>query len=123
MLMKTQGDVGVLGRVLRRSLQLHLWERDLFSPFSGDIFEMEDQRNWTDASYKTYSTPLALPFPVEVTAGTSIAQSVTLTLEGDHIEEQVDAAQVRDSATVLTLDPNMARSLPQIGLGMASHGA
>ena len=34
--------------------------------FAGDIFEMEDQRNWTDASYKTYGTPLRLPFPVEV---------------------------------------------------------
>ena len=27
----------------------------------GDVFEMEDHRNWTDASYKTYSRPLALP--------------------------------------------------------------
>ena len=26
----------------------------------GEIFEMEDQRNWTDASFKTYSTPLEL---------------------------------------------------------------
>jgi hypothetical protein len=25
----------------------------------GDTFEMEDQRNWTDASYKTYVRPLA----------------------------------------------------------------
>ena len=31
--------------------------------FSGDVFEMEDQRNWTDASFKTYSTPLEQPFP------------------------------------------------------------
>ena len=34
--------------------------------FAGDVFEMEDQRNWSDASYKTYGTPLDLPFPVEV---------------------------------------------------------
>ncbi len=34
--------------------------------FDGDIFETEDQRNWTDASYKTYSTPLDQPYPVEV---------------------------------------------------------
>ena len=27
------------------------------------IFEMEDQRNWTDASYKTCVRPLALPWP------------------------------------------------------------
>lgn len=46
---------------------------------SGDIFEMEDQRNWTDASYKTYSTPLSDPFPVAVDAGERISQSIQLT--------------------------------------------
>src|SRR5262249_29971600 len=50
--------------------------------FQGDTFEMEDQRNWGDASYKTYSTPLRLPFPVEVPIGTKISQSVTITVEG-----------------------------------------
>ena len=34
--------------------------------FEGDVFEMEDQRNWTDASFKTYCTPLARPLPVPV---------------------------------------------------------
>ena len=48
--------------------------------FAGEIFEMEDQRNWTDASYKTYGTPLELPFPVTVTAGSELAQSITLTI-------------------------------------------
>ena len=28
-----------------------------------DPWETEDQRNWTDASYKTYYRPLALPYP------------------------------------------------------------
>ena len=50
--------------------------------FAGDVFEMEDQRNWIDASYKTYSTPLDLPQPVEVTAGTRVHQTVTLGIEG-----------------------------------------
>jgi len=49
--------------------------------FTGDVFEMEDQRNWTDASYKTYSTPLSLPFPVDVAAGTEVHQSVTIRCE------------------------------------------
>jgi hypothetical protein len=49
--------------------------------FAGDIFEAEDQRNWTDASYKTYSTPLALPFPVEHPAGSTVHQSVTVTVD------------------------------------------
>lgn len=46
--------------------------------FEGDIFETEDQRNWTDGSFKTYSTPLTLPFPVSVKKGDKVAQSVVL---------------------------------------------
>ncbi len=46
----------------------------------GEIFEMEDQRNWTDATFKTYCTPLRLQFPVEVRAGERIRQSVTISL-------------------------------------------
>lgn len=33
----------------------------VISEFEGDVFEMEDQRNWTDASYKTYCTPWGCP--------------------------------------------------------------
>jgi D-apionolactonase len=46
----------------------------------GGLFEMEDQRNWTDASFKTYSPPLREPFPRQVTAGQRIRQAVTLRL-------------------------------------------
>jgi hypothetical protein len=51
--------------------------------FAGEVFEMEDQRNWLDASFKTYSTPLALPYPVEVPAGTRVRQTVTLRVTGE----------------------------------------
>ncbi|KAB2667921.1 hypothetical protein F9K77_21800 [Ochrobactrum sp. LMG 5442] len=34
----------------------------------GDTFEMEDQRNWSDASFKTYVRPLALPWPYRIEA-------------------------------------------------------
>ena len=50
--------------------------------FAGEVFETEDHRNWSDASYKTYCTPISLPFPVEVAAGDVIEQSVTLSLSG-----------------------------------------
>ena len=46
--------------------------------FEGDVFEMEDQRNWTDASYKIYSTPLALPLPHHATVGQIIEQKVRI---------------------------------------------
>lgn len=48
--------------------------------FEGDMFETEDQRNWADSSYKTYSTPLDIPFPVEVSKGDSVEQKVHLNL-------------------------------------------
>jgi hypothetical protein len=48
----------------------------------GDTFEMEDQRNWTDASYKTYVRPLALPWPYTLKKGETLDQAVTLTVTG-----------------------------------------
>src|SRR5262249_8187998 len=47
--------------------------------FEGDLFEMEDQRNWTDASFKTYSTPLAAGVPHHAKAGQPLVQAVGLT--------------------------------------------
>jgi hypothetical protein len=46
--------------------------------FEGDVFETEDQRNWTDNSFKTYSTPLGIPFPVAVKKGDRVEQKVIL---------------------------------------------
>ncbi len=51
--------------------------------FEGEVFEMEDQRNWTDASFKTYCRPLALPRPYELRAGEEVRQRITVTLRGD----------------------------------------
>lgn len=45
--------------------------------FEGDIFETEDQRNWSDASFKTFCTPLDQPFPVELKKGDKVFQRVT----------------------------------------------
>jgi hypothetical protein len=52
---------------------------DIAVRFSGDVFETEDQRNWTDASFKTYSTPLAAPFPVDHPRGSRVEQAVLVT--------------------------------------------
>ncbi|GHA44220.1 hypothetical protein GCM10008927_06240 [Amylibacter ulvae] len=45
----------------------------------GDTFEMEDQRQWGDASFKTYNRPLAQPWPYTIADGDSVEQSVSLT--------------------------------------------
>jgi hypothetical protein len=84
----------------------------------GDTFETEDQRNWIDASFKTYCTPLALPFPVKVTPGTRITQTITLT------PLTLPPAAISTASAALTLQPlETAHTLPPIGLGSASDGA
>jgi len=84
----------------------------------GDTFEMEDQRNWTDDSYKTYSTPLAIPFPVEVKAGEHIQQTVTIGLTG---EIEREGAKRHKGVEVEVADNPVGR-LPAIGLGVSSVG-
>jgi hypothetical protein len=64
----------------------------VISEFEGDVFEMEDQRNWTDASYKTYCTPLGLPFPVELARGDRVTQTVTFRVTEDGQTNFVAAA-------------------------------
>lgn len=48
--------------------------------FEGDIFEMEDHRNWSDASFKTYSRPIGLPYPYKLVPGEPVAQAVDVTI-------------------------------------------
>ncbi|MFW6077434.1 MAG: hypothetical protein ACOC71_06760 [Hyphomicrobiales bacterium] len=50
--------------------------------FTGEVFEMEDQRNWTDASFKTYCRPLSLPFPYRLGPDQPVRQGVGLELSG-----------------------------------------
>jgi len=49
--------------------------------FEGDQFEMEDQRNWSDASFKTYCTPQSRPKPMLVRPGEEVGQTITLKIE------------------------------------------
>jgi hypothetical protein len=79
--------------------------------FAGDVFEMEDQRNWSDASYKTYCTPLGLPFPVEVQAGDEVHQRVTLRVSG------AGACGILHGDVPIQLRLGGAVTLPRIGFG------
>ncbi|CCH56617.1 hypothetical protein BN8_05995 [Fibrisoma limi BUZ 3] len=86
--------------------------------FEGDVFETEDQRNWTDASFKTYSTPLERPFPAEVLAGTEIRQRVTF--------QPVDLSTASSfwsltSQAGTTTEQHPTK--PRIGLGYRADGA
>ncbi len=87
---------------------------------NGDTFEMEDQRNWTDASYKTYVRPLGLPFPYTLPAGETLTQSVTLAFEG--AAPAVTTGAAGDAVTV-SLGGSQGR-VPRFGVAVeARHAA
>ena len=77
---------------------------------------MEDQRNWTDASFKTYSTPLELPFPVEISADEEVRQRVVLTLSDG--EQNLTAAE--EPGVSISFPAGAApRGIPKLGLCVA----
>lgn len=84
----------------------------------GDAFEMEDQRNWTDASYKTYVRPLALPWPYRIEPGEVLEQKITLTVRG----AAKAPSRQGDTAVVLTLDEAEGR-VPALGVGLQPEDA
>ncbi|GAB3768253.1 hypothetical protein GCM10028818_02360 [Spirosoma horti] len=92
-----------------------VWQLD----FSGDVFETEDQRNWTDASFKTYSTPLTQPFPVTVQTGDEVHQHVVFRPSAQALLAQPSA--------LITANPDQSIAAPhsnqmRIGLGQWAGG-
>jgi hypothetical protein len=80
----------------------------------GDTFEMEDQRNWTDASYKTYVRPLGLPHPYDLKAGETIEQAVELRFEG-----AASSPGAGDDGGEITVRLGAAAGkVPQIGMAL-----
>lgn len=66
---------------------------------SGDTFEMEDQRNWTDASFKTYIRPFKRPHPFTLEPGEQFTQRVEVAVDGTAPTSQLRTAN--DPVTVV----------------------
>jgi hypothetical protein len=80
----------------------------------GDTFEMEDQRNWPDASYKTYVRPLALPWMYTLAKGSRHEQSVRLSLTGGGA-----AGGARLSGAIaLELGQDLPLRVPELGVAL-----
>ena len=80
--------------------------------FEGDVFEMEDQRNWSDASYKTYSRPLDLPFPYDIAPGERVRQSVRIRVR------ELGAAPPPADPDLIELE--VGGPVPELGLDAAT---
>jgi len=78
------------------------------------IFEMEDQRNWTDASYKTYVGSLLDPWPYRIEEGDKIVQRVALAFEGSAAASAASGA----GDVTLRLEDGDGGRVPEMGLGL-----
>lgn len=97
-----------------RNIKLVTWARsglEIDLAFEGEVFEMEDQRNWTDASFKTYSRPLDLPFPFQVAKGEIIKQQARLIVSGK-------AHKAPDNQVAISLDQTI--TAPEIQLALSN---
>ena len=84
----------------------------------GDSWETEDQRNWTDASFKTYSRPLSLPWPYTLKKGEEVRQSVTLTVSG-----RLPKRPARDNGAVSVKLGRPRGTMPKLGLSVLPEDA
>jgi D-apionolactonase len=85
--------------------------------FEGDTFEFEDQRNWTDASFKSQSYPPRRGGFMTIRKGGRVWQKVTVTPSGTPPPITDD-----DGPVQIEFGETLGR-MPPIGLGTASHGS
>jgi len=86
--------------------------------FTGDHFEIEDQRNWTDASFKSYSRlPVVSAEPEHLAAGTRLQQavSVSATVRGRAPRTRPPAVQQ------VVIGDEIASPMPEVGLAHADE--
>lgn len=102
-----------------KNVQSMIWEAapeiNAQLDFLGDIFEMEDQRNWTDASFKTYCTPLEKPFPAEIKSGDTVSQVIELKIETAMNQDS------NDNVFVFSWDTEKITRLPSLGTSISSR--
>jgi hypothetical protein len=91
--------------------------------FEGDLFEMEDQRNWSDGSFKTYSTPLSLPFPFHARKGQQLRQRMRVEARANRVFAPKHETRLATGyVTELRLAGSSGVSVPPLGLCLDSDG-
>ena len=80
----------------------------------GNKFEMEDHRNWMDASYKTYSGSLLDPWPYTIEQGHTDVQEITLTISG----KSAPAAPRESDMSIPVMVGKAVGTMPDIGTAL-----
>lgn len=85
----------------------------------GDTFEMEDHRQWNDASFKTYVRPISLPWPYTLPVGYAHQQSVELGIaKNSDIQSSADHDQNSKCCVISVNNKSSSLRMPIIGLGL-----
>ena len=79
--------------------------------FDGIHFEMEDQRNWGDASYKIYSGSLLDPFPYKENKNSAFHQEIEIT-----VREKNNSLETISNQNIIPLDIQEEYAMPKIGI-------
>lgn len=86
-----------------------------------DAYEMEDQRNWSDASFKTYYRPLAKPRPYHIEPGAPFAQYIELCIEGKLSGAVAECTSLEHGTAIL---PRIALAFdPEHEAGISAYAA
>jgi hypothetical protein len=83
--------------------------------FEGDLFELQDHRNWSDGNFKSYGTPLSVPWPMDAEPGQRFHQKVVVR------PVAIEGAGDAQGPTVVRVGEPSGHRLPPIGLAAASH--
>ncbi|WP_051333993.1 hypothetical protein [Mesorhizobium sp. WSM3224] len=103
-------------RALSHEIAPRIWAT---CTMEGDAFEMEDQRNWSDASYKTYVRPLRRPWPYRLSKGQKFTQAVRFQVSGTL---PAGTSENHNPPIRLTIGGPIGR-MPRIGVGVAADEA
>ncbi|HYB03634.1 MAG TPA: hypothetical protein VED17_04180 [Nitrososphaerales archaeon] len=87
--------------------------------FEGDRFEMEDQRSFTDASFKVYSNWVRTNDAEVVKVGDRVFQSISVSIDETN-GRRFEVQNRQNRPTIIEIDPNREFQIPRIGLGASS---
>jgi hypothetical protein len=88
--------------------------------FAGARFETEDQRNWTDASFKTYGPPVDRQEPRWHEAGSVIRQTVLITARAAGPAAARPSPRTTASPAVIRIGAGTEPPLPPVGVTASS---
>src|SRR5262245_25022509 len=84
--------------------------------FEGELWEVEDHRNWTDANFKTYQMPRGRGRPAPLAAGESLLQRVAVT------PADLKAFEPEAGALRITVGDPLDAIVPPLGLAADRDG-